>query len=193
MNDDMKQVSHLMLVEDDLLILRTMARGLRETGYQVSEAESAEEAMQLCSQIRPDLAVLDIRMRGLSGLELGRWLAEREISFLFLTAYDDEAFVREAQQAGALGYLVKPLDVPRIIPSLETALARARDLIALRESEEKLVTALQNSREISTAIGLLMERHNQSAEQAFEMLREQSRQQRKKVLETARTLLAGKK
>jgi len=66
-------------------------------------------------------------------------------------------------------------------------------LIALRESEEKLVTALQNSREISTAIGLLMERHNQSAEQAFEMLREQSRQQRKKVLETARTLLAGKK
>lgn len=183
---------HLLLVEDDLLILRTMARGLREAGYCVSEAESAEEAMQVCTKIRPDLAVLDIRMRGLSGLELSRWLAEHDISFLFLTAYDDEALVREAQQAGALGYLVKPIDVPRIIPSLETALARARDLVGLRESEEKLVAALQNSREISTAVGLLMERHDQSAEQAFESLREQARQQRKKVLEVARGLLKAK-
>lgn len=184
---------HLVLVEDDMLILRTLARGLRDAGYQISEAESAEDAMEMCGKVRPDLAVLDIRMRGLSGLELGRWLAEREIPFLFLTAYDDEAFVREAQQAGALGYLVKPLDVPHIIPTLETALARARDLIKLRESEEKLVAALQNSREISTAIGLLMERHGKSAEQAFDMLREQARVQRKKVLDVARALLAGEK
>lgn len=188
----MTPMPHLLLVEDDLLILRTLARGLREAGYRISEAESAEEAMQVCAEVRPDLAVLDIRMRGLSGLELGRWLAEREISFLFLSAYDDEAFVREARQAGALGYLVKPLDVPRIIPSLETALARARDLLELRESEEKLVGALQNSREISTAVGLLMERHNQTAEQAFEMLRVQARDQRKKVLDMARAVLATK-
>ena len=185
--------NHLLLVEDDMLILRTMARGLRNAGYQISEAESAEEAMMICGIARPDLAVLDIRMRGLSGLELGRWLAEREISFMFLTAYDDEAFVREAQQAGALGYLVKPIDVPHIIPALETALARARDLLKLRENEEKLVFALQNSREISTAIGLLMERHGQNAEQAFELLRKQARDQRKKVLEVAQALLAGEK
>ena len=74
----MPQAHHLMLVEDDLLILRTLARGLREAGYRISEAESAEEAMQVCSKTQPDLAVLDIRMRGLSGLELGRWLAERD-------------------------------------------------------------------------------------------------------------------
>jgi two-component system, response regulator PdtaR len=182
--------AHLLLVEDDLLILRTLAQGLREAGYRISEAESAEEAMQLCAKTRPALAVLDIRMRGLSGLDLGRWLADRGISFLFLSAYDDDAFVRQAQQAGALGYLVKPLDVPRIIPTLETALARARDLHTLREGEEKLVGALQNSREISTAVGLLMERHAQSAEQAFEMLRGQARQQRKKVLDVALDLLA---
>jgi AmiR/NasT family two-component response regulator len=183
--------THLLLVDDDLLILRTMARGLREAGYRLSEAESAEEAMQICAETRPDLAILDIRMRGLSGLELGRWLARRDISFLFLTAYDDPAFVREAREAGALGYLVKPLDVPRVIPSLETSLARARELAGLRESEEKLVAALKNSREISTAIGLLMERHGKSAEQAFEMLREQARDQRRKVLEVARALVAG--
>ncbi len=183
--------SHILLVEDDLLILRTLARGLREAGYLISEAESAEDAIALCSNNQPDLAVLDIRMRGLSGLELGRWLADKEIPFLFLSAYDDEAFVKAALEAGALGYLVKPLDVPRLIPSLETALARARDIRHLRESEEKLVSALQNSREISTAVGLLMERDDLSAEQSFEVLRQQARNQRKKIVEVARALLHG--
>lgn len=183
--------THLLLVEDDLLILRTMAHGLRKAGYCVTEAESAEEAMQGCAKPQPDLAVLDIRMNGGSGLELGRWLAEHGIAFLFLTAYHDKAFVREAQQAGALGYLVKPMDVPRLIPSLETALARARDLHTLRKDEEKLVGALQNSREISIAVGLLMERHGQNAEQAYEMLRKQARHQREKVLDVARALLAS--
>jgi response regulator NasT len=183
--------AQLLLVEDDMLILRTMARGLRDAGYQVSEAESGEEAMRVCTELRPDLAILDINMRGISGLELARWLAPRDIPFMFLSAYDDADFVHQAEQAGALGYLVKPLDVPRILPSLKTALARARDLAVLRESEEKLVAALQNSREISTAIGLLMERHELSAEQAFERLRAQARSQRIKVLEVARGLIAG--
>jgi response regulator NasT len=188
----MTKKAHLLLVEDDMLILRSMARGLRDAGYQVSEADSAEEAIAACKKNRPDLAVLDIRMRGQSGLELGRCLAECDIPFLFLTAYDDEAFVREAQESGALGYLVKPLDIPHIIPTLETALARAQDLAGLKQSEEKLISALQNSREISTAVGLLMERHNQSAEQAFDMLKEQSRQQRKKVRDVAQELMTEK-
>jgi len=183
--------AQLLLVEDDMLILRTLARGLRDAGYQVSEAESGEEAMQICSELRPDLAILDINMPGISGLELARWLAPRDIPCMFLSAYDDADFVRQAEQAGALGYLVKPLDVPRIIPSLKTALARARDLAVLRESEDKLVVALQNSREISIAIGLLMERHGISAEQAFERLRTQARSERKKVLDLARSLIAG--
>ena len=183
--------AHLLLVEDDLLILRTMAQGLRKAGYRVSEAASAEEAMQGCAKTQPDLAVLDIRMHGMSGLELGRWLTVHGIAFLFLTAYDDKAFVHEAQQAGALGYLVKPVDVPHLIPSLETALARAQELSQLRETEEKLVTALKDSREISTAVGLLMERHDLDTEQAFKRLREQARQQRKKVLDLARDLIAG--
>jgi response regulator NasT len=181
--------AHILLVEDDVLILRTLARGLREAGYRISEAESAEEAIQVCAVDRPDLAVLDIRMPGLSGLELGRGLLERDIAFLFLTAYDNQEFVQEAQQAGALGYLVKPLDVPRIIPSIETALARARDLEKLRENEEKLVSALQNSREISTAVGVLMQRDGVSAEQAFEALRGLARDQRKKITEVAREVL----
>ncbi len=182
----------ILLVEDDMLILRTLARGLRQAGYLIGEAESAEEAMQACAGSRPDLAVLDIHLPGLSGLELARWLSVHHVPFLFLTAYENPDFVREAMQAGALGYLVKPLDVPRIIPSLETALARARDLARLRESEEKLVAALQNSREISTAVGVLMQKHDMSEEQAFETLRAQARSRRRKIAEAAREVLGHK-
>lgn len=181
--------AHILLVEDDMLILRTLAEGLRETGYHVSEAGSAEEAMALCSGQRPDLAVLDIRMSGQSGLELAHWLSERDISFLFFTAYDSQEYVQEAQRAGALGYLVKPLDVPRIIPTLETALARARELAHMRERQDKLVSALQNSREISTAVGVIMEREGVTAEQAFESLRAEARSQRRKITEVARDIL----
>jgi two-component system, response regulator PdtaR len=117
--------SHLLLVEDDILILRTLARGLRDAGYRVSEAESANEAMQICAAERPDLALLDIRLPGMSGLELAKWLVVRDIYFVFLTAYDNQEFVSEAQQSGALGYLIKPMDVPRILPTIETALARS--------------------------------------------------------------------
>lgn len=183
--------ARLLLVEDEPLIRVTLALGLQAAGYVVEEADSAEEAMPISLGNRPDLALLDIRMRGLSGIELGRWLEQRGIPFLFLTAYDDEALVMEAMAAGALGYLVKPIDVPRIIPSIETALARANDISRLRESEEKLVSALQNSREISMVIGLLMERHELTAEAAFDLLRCEARMQRRKVLELAKAVLDG--
>jgi response regulator NasT len=183
--------ARLLLVEDDLLIRVTLAQGLRNAGYLADEADSAEEAMRACQDEQPDLALLDIHMRGLSGIELGHWLKQRDIPFLFLTAYDDESLVMAAMAAGALGYLVKPLDVPRIIPSIETALARARDLSQLKDSEEKLVSALQNSREISMVIGLLMERHGLTAEAAFDLLRSEARSQRRKVVELAKAVLNG--
>lgn len=181
----------ILLVEDDPLIRSTLTHGLRKAGYRVEEAESAEDAQTAHARQRPDIALLDIRMRGLSGLELGRWLAQRGTPFLFLSAYDDEALVLEARDAGALGYLVKPVDVPQIIPSIETALSRAKDLAALRESEEKLVSALQNSREISMVVGRLMERHGLTAEAAFDLLRGTARARRCKALDLAKAILAG--
>lgn len=184
---------HLLLVEDDLLILSTMARGLRDAGFDIAEAESAEEALVVCRQTRPDLAVLDIRLPGRSGLELARDLADEGIPFIFLTAHDDEAFVDQAEKAGALGYLVKPLEVPRMVPTLKTALARARDLAGLREGEGKLLAALENSRDISTAVGLLMARLKVREKQAFEILRAEARNQQKKIVEVARAMIAAER
>ena len=173
----------LLLMDDDRLILTTMAAGLRQAGYLVDEADSGERALELCAQERPDLAILDIRMAGLSGMEVAERLQEYAIPFLFLTAYGEEELVTSAVKLGALGYMVKPLDIQQMVPEVEAALGRALEIKNLR-------IALEQKRETSVAIGILMERNHLSAEQAFDQLRNLARSQRRKVVDLATAIVA---
>jgi response regulator NasT len=126
----------------------------------------------------------------MSGIELGRKLREQGgVPFLFLSAYGDQEIVKQAAEEGALGYLVKPLDIQQIVPSIEAALARGGDIRKLRESEAQLNTALTGSREISMAVGLLMTRDRIDRTQAFELLRSSARSQRRPIAELAGELL----
>ena len=111
--------AHLLLVDDDRLILATLSRGLRDMGYQVSTAESVDDAEALLTGgLRPDLAIVDVRMPGRDGLELVERLRNLEhIPFLMLSAFSDTQNVERASGFGALGYLVKPMDVVQIRPS----------------------------------------------------------------------------
>ena len=179
---------HILVVDDDRLVLAALAEGLRTAGYRVTSVASGEDALGITDT--PDLALLDVRMPGMSGIELGRKLREQGgVPFLFLSAYGDQEIVKQAAEEGALGYLVKPLDIQQIVPSIEAALARGSDIKKLRESEAQLSTALTGSREISMAVGLLMMRDRLDREQAFELLRSHARSQRRAVSEVATELL----
>lgn len=177
----------ILLVEDDRLILLTLAQGLSDAGYLVLEAESGEEAMRICAEEnRPDLALLDMRLTGMSGIDFARWLKNTlDVPFLFLSAYDDPEIVADAAGLGALGYLVKPLNIPQILPSIRTALQRATEIQKLQQTEIDLSTAMKTSRTISMAIGLLMERLGTGADETFEALRAYCRSNRKKIVEVA--------
>ena len=181
---------HILVVDDDRLVLAALSEGLRAAGYRVTSAASGEVALGVAGREAPDLALLDVRMPGMSGIELGRKLREQGgIPFLFLSAYGDQEIVKQATDEGALGYLVKPLDVQQIVPSIEAALARGSDIKKLRESEAQLNTALTGSRDISMAVGLLMVRDRLDREQAFDLLRSHARSQRRAVSEVAKELL----
>ena len=181
---------HILVVDDDRLVLAALAEGLRAAGYRVTGAASAEDALAIAGRDAPDLALLDMRMPGMDGIELGRRLREQgEVRFLYLSAYGDQDIVRQASEGGALGYLVKPLDIQQIVPSIEAALARGRDLKKLRDSEGQLSTALAGSREISMAVGLLMMRDRINRQQAFNLLRANARSLRRPVAEVAKELL----
>lgn len=192
MDDRKKPQRKVLLVDDDRLILATLSSGLAQAGYAVQACASAEEAMRVLGVERPDIAILDVRMPGQSGLELARHLLEHPgLQFIFLTAYGEEDVVQQAVEHGALGYLVKPVDIPQLIPAIEAAIARAADLWNLRKTELQLQTALNENREVSMAVGLLMERRRVSRQQAFEALRTAARTQRRKIGDVAEEVLSA--
>ena len=180
----------LLLVDDDRVVLATLAEGLEAAGYTVLRAQNAAEALAVAHKDCPELAVLDMRLPDRSGVELARDLCnELRVPFVFLSAYGDEETVRPAVEEGALGYVVKPVEVERLIPELEAALTRARELAELRAAREKLTAALESERLISVAVGLVMERFHLPERRAFELLRGHARSQRRKLADFAREVI----
>jgi response regulator NasT len=176
-------MTRILLADDDRVVLFTLAEGLREAGFAVIEARDGLQALALCHNEAPDLALLDIRMPGLDGLELARRLRdETAVPFLFFSAYGDEDFVRRAVKIGALGYLLKPLDVAAMVATIRTALARAQDLSGLQG-------ALESNRSIATAVGMLMQAEGLDRATAFERLRLQARSERRKLEDLAITMV----
>jgi response regulator NasT len=183
----------LLIADDDRLILFSLAKGLRAAGYTVIEADSGERAIELCHDITPDLAILDMRMKGLSGLDVATWLnANTTTPFIFLSAYDDLEIVQDATSTGALGYMIKPIDVHQMLPGIRTALARGVEIRQLRENEQHLSHTLNNSRDISVAMGILMVRLNIGQQESFETIRRSARDQRRKTTEIAADIIIGK-
>lgn len=178
--------THVLLVDDDRPILTTLAAGLRRAGYTVSEAQSGETALDLARSAHFDVALLDVRMPGMSGLELAQELTRStDLPFLFMSAHSESDVVKDAAQYGALGYLLKPVDIAQVLPAIEAALARAQELRKLRESEVNLNLALASGREINIAIGIIMERNRIDRQGAFDILRIHARSQRRKMSDMA--------
>lgn len=184
----------LLIVDDDRLVLSMLASGLSIAGYSVTTAESAEDAETLLAGGQhPDLAILDIRMQGRDGLYLARRLHELDhIPFMMLSAYSDKQSVEQATRYGALAYAVKPLDIPQLIPAIEAALARANELQELRETRQQLQKALDAERNISIATGIVMMEHRLKRNDAFNLLRETARKQRRKLAELADDVVAAR-
>lgn len=167
----------LLLVEDDRLNAATLGDGLRAHGYGVHVARSAEEALALLGTTRIDLVILDEKLPGMTGLEFAAVLREHHgLPLIFLTAFGDPGRVRSAIERGALAYLVKPLDVEQLLPTL-------------RSTGQHLQRALDERREISIAVGILMERLRIDRQPAFEMLRKTARAQRRRIEDVAKDMM----
>lgn len=183
----------ILLVDDDPLLLDYIATVLQHAGYDTVAAASAPEALQRIAE-RPDfaLALLDITMPGMSGLDLARRLKEHtEVPFMFISSVEDAETARQAASHGAVGFVVKPVDAARLLPAFESGLARADEIRQLRRTEANLNAALAAGRETSLAVGLLMARYQTDRNTAFEVLRDHARASRRKVNEVAEQIVAA--
>jgi len=185
-------VTHILFADDDRLVLATISQGLRAAGFEVTTASSGEEAVEQAGTGRFDLALLDIRMGKLSGIETAQQLQNLHgLPVVFFTAYDEQGLVEEAIANCGLAYVMKPVDIAQLIPAIRTALARARDLRALAEARSQLEQALAAGRETSVAIGIVMERCGLGEKAAFELLRANARQEQRKLNDYCQELVAA--
>lgn len=185
----MKQ-SKILVADDDIFTLTSITSGLSDAGYEVVSAQDGESAVQLGLQEKPDLALLDIRMPGMNGIEAARELKARGgISTLFLSAYSDRDVVEVATREGALGYLVKPINTQQLVPAIEAALKRSNDLQQLLQKESDLRGAISRNREISVAVGIYMQRYAADEQSAFEAIRRYARSKSLKLAGLAAQLV----
>ncbi len=164
----------ILVVDDDRLVLATVTHGLAQAGYEVIDADNGDDAILLAREHKPDLALLDIRMEGMSGFDVAAYLREYcQTPFMFLSAFSDEQTVEQVRQLGAVAYLVKPLDIGQIVPTVEAAFAAMaqQGRVAPPAAHAGPPASNDDSADlVPVAVGILMHRYSLSRREASERL-----------------------
>jgi response regulator NasT len=182
----------ILVVDDDRLVLATLANGLSQAGYDVIDADNGDDAILLAREHRPDLALLDIRMQGMSGFDVAAYLREYcPTPFMFLSAFADEQTAAQVRALGAVAYLVKPLDIGQILPVVDAALAQAaaQPTPVKPAARAAAPEPAMPSPEVLMAIGVLMQREALLRAAAFERLYRMASAEKLTLDEQAQRLL----
>lgn len=189
MSDAPHRSSTLLVCDDDRLVLYSITTALRQAGYNVIEADNGDDAILLAREHRPDLAILDIRMDGKTGLDVAAYLKDYlGQPFIFLSAFNDDEQVARGLSYGALAYLEKPVETSRLVHEVEQALQQV-------ENSEAVVN-LDVSPDASTstqqwvAVGMLMERERCDLGGALKRLGELASSRGANLQDTALEIIA---
>jgi AmiR/NasT family two-component response regulator len=182
----------ILIAEDETIIRLDLRELLERAGFEIcAEARDGLEAVELARTEQPDLAILDVKMPELDGIEAAkRILEERPIPIVILTAYSQQELIARAVEAGVYGYLVKPFRETDLLPAIETARARHVELMALREEADSLAEALAARKLVERAKGLLMQKEKLSEQDAYARLRKASQLSGKPIRVVAEALIA---
>lgn len=162
--------THRVLVaEDEALIRLDLVEMLREEGYEVvGEAGDGEQAVQLATELQPDLVILDVKMPKRDGIEAASDIARQRIApVVILTAFSQRDLVERARDAGAMAYLVKPFAKRDLVPAVELAISRFAELQALESEVAGLTERLETRKLIERAKGLLQAKQGMAEPEAF--------------------------
>ncbi len=162
----------ILVVDDDRLVLATVTHGLAQAGYEVIDADNGDDAILLARKHKPELALLDIRMEGKSGFDVAEYLRDAcRIPFIFLSAFADADTVTKVAELGAVAYMVKPLDVGQIVPTVDAAFERLRTQAEAQREAPALAAGSARLDGVSLAAGVLMHRYSLARGEALDRLR----------------------
>lgn len=187
----MAAATRILIAEDNDLVSLTLEEQLKGLGYEVvGIARTGTEAVSLAVRLKPDLIMMDIRMPEMEGTEAASRIRDQmSVPIIMLTAYADREMIKRAEAAGALAYLVKPVSENELPPAINIALARHREMQALRNKVDELEDSLEARKLIERAKGILMQRLGLSERDAYEKLRQRARDKRAKMKDIAQAII----
>ncbi|MBM3730388.1 MAG: response regulator [Actinobacteria bacterium] len=185
--------TRVVIAEDEAIIRLDLRETLEEEGYEVvAETGRGDKAVELVREHRPDLAILDIKMPGLDGLEASRAIcAEKLCPVVLLTAFSQREIVEQARDAGALAYIVKPFQKSDLVPAIEVALGRFREIQLLANEVGALEEQLETRKVIDRAKGVLIDKAGMSESDAYAFIQRAAMSERTKMRDVAEKILAG--
>ena len=189
----MGEAIRVVVAEDEAIIRLDLTETLAEEGYEVvASAGRGDEALALIKKHKPDVAILDIKMPGLTGLEIAREIAAAgTTAVVILTAFSQRELVEEATSAGALAYLVKPFQRNELVPAVEIARARHREMQAMSAQTESLSDQLEVRKLVDRAKGRLIDEHGLGESDAFRFVQTAAMDDRATMRDIAERIING--
>jgi two-component system, response regulator PdtaR len=183
----------VLIAEDEAIIRLDLRETLEEEGYEIAgETGRGDEAVAMARALAPDLAVLDIKMPGMDGLEAARLMVGEQLcGVLILTAFSQRELIEQARDAGALAYLVKPFQKSDLVPALELAHARHRELQALGSEVRSLEERLESRKLVDRAKGRLMDSYGLAESEAFSFIQKRAMNDRIRMRDVAQRVVDG--
>ncbi len=183
----------VVIAEDEALIRLDLKESLAEEGYDVvGEAGDGEEAIRLVDELRPDVAILDIKMPGTDGLVAAKEIiSKRQSAVVILTAFSQRDLIEQARDAGALAYVVKPYHRNELVPAIELAIARFRELTELADKADALTEQLETRKVVDRAKGKLMDQFGLTEQESFRFVQQTAMTTRGSMKDVAERILAG--
>jgi response regulator NasT len=181
----------VVVAEDESLIRLDIVEILRDNGFEVvGEAGDGETAVQLATELRPDLVIMDVKMPQLDGISAAERLSKGHIApVVLLTAFSQKELVERASEAGALAYVVKPFTPNDLLPAIEIALARHAQIIALEAEVGDLVERFETRKLVDRAKGLLNEKMGLTEPEAFRWIQKASMDRRLTMHDVAKAII----
>jgi AmiR/NasT family two-component response regulator len=185
--------TRVVVAEDEAIIRLDLKEMLEEEGLEVvGEAGDGDAALRLARDHAPDLVIMDIKMPGMDGLSAAERIVNEELAaVLILTAFSQDALVRRAAEAGAMGYLVKPFQKSDLLPAIEVAVARGAQLTALKREARDASERLATRKVVDRAKGRLMDRDGMTEADAFRLLQKRAMDERRSLKAVAEEVLGG--
>lgn len=184
----------VVIAEDEAIVRLDLKEILEEEGYEVvGETGRGDEAVELVRQLRPDLAILDIKMPGVDGLTAARLIsAEKLCAVLILTAFSQRDLIEQARNAGALAYLVKPFQKSELLPAIEMAIGRFAEMKALDDQIKNLEESLEVRKAVDRAKGILMDEFGWKEHDAFRWIQRTAMRERVTMLDVSTRIIDGR-